>query len=44
MDMARKLYEAALKHAIKTEDKNQIRQIRGLLLEAERVKDGETKQ
>lgn len=42
--MAQQLYEAALKHAVKTGDKDQIRHIRGLLLEAEKVKDRETKQ
>lgn len=42
--MARKLYETALKHAVKTGNKEQIGHIRGLLLEAERVKDGGTKQ
>jgi hypothetical protein len=39
MDMAQKLYETALKHAVKTGNKDQIRHIRGLLLEVERVKD-----
>lgn len=39
MDMAQKLYETALKHAVKTGNKDQIRHIRGLLLEAERVQE-----
>ena len=39
MDMAHKLYETALKHAVKTGNKDQIRHIRGLLLEVERVRD-----
>ena len=43
MDMAQKLYETALKHAVKTGNKDQIRHIRGLLLEVERVKDRSTK-
>jgi len=37
--MAQKLYETALKHAVKIGNKDQIRHIRGLLLEVERVKD-----
>ena len=41
--MAQKLYETALKHAVKTGNKDQIRHIRGLLLEVERVKDRSTK-
>lgn len=39
MDIAQKLYETALKHAVKTGNKDQIRHIRGLLLDVERVKD-----
>ena len=42
--MAQQLYETALKHAVKTGDKDQIRHIRGLLLEVEKVKDRATKQ
>jgi len=42
--MAQQLYETALKHAVKTGDKDQVRHIRGLLLEAEKVKDRGTKQ
>ena len=42
--MAQKLYETALKHAVKTGNKDQIRHIRGLLLEVERVRDKGTKQ
>jgi hypothetical protein len=42
--MAQKLYETALKHAVKTGNKEQIRYIRGLLLEVERVKDNGTRQ
>jgi len=42
--MAQKLYETALKHAVKTGNKDQIRHVRGLLLEVERVKDKEPKQ
>lgn len=41
--MAQKLYETALKHAVKTGNKDQIGHIRGLLLEVERVKDKEPK-
>jgi len=44
LDMAHKLYETALKHAVKTGDKDQIRHIRGLLLEVERVKEKAIKQ
>jgi len=39
IDMARQLYETALKHAVKTGDTGQIRHIRGLLLEVERTKE-----
>lgn len=39
MDMAHQLYETALKHAVKTGNTGQIRHIRGLLLEVERVKE-----
>lgn len=42
--MAHKLYETALKHAVKTGNKDQIRYIRGLLLEVERVKEKAIKQ
>jgi len=42
--MAQNLYETALKHAVKTGNKEQIRHIRGLLLEVERVKDKGAKQ
>ena len=44
MDLAQKLYETALKHAVKTGNKDQIRHIRGLLLEVEKVKDKGAKQ
>ena len=44
MDMAQKLYETALKHAVKTGNKDQIRHIRGLLLAVERAKDKGSKQ
>lgn len=39
MEMAQKLYETALKHAVKTGNTAQIRQIRSLLLEVERAKE-----
>ena len=42
--MAQKLYETALKHAVKTGNKDQMRHIRGLLLEVERTKDRGAKQ
>ena len=42
--MAQKLYETALKHAVKTGNKEQMRHIRSLLLEVERVKDKGAKQ
>lgn len=44
MDMARKLYGAALKHAVKMGNKDQIKHIRGLLLEIERTKEKGSKQ
>lgn len=37
--MAQRLYETALKHAVKTGNTEQIRHIRGLLLEVERAKE-----
>lgn len=42
--MARKLYETALKHAVKTGNKDQISYIRGLLLEVERAQEKGVKQ
>lgn len=42
--MAHRLYETALKHAVKTGNKDQIGHIRGLLLEVERVKEKAIKQ
>jgi hypothetical protein len=44
MDMAHKLYETALKHAVKIGNKDQIRHVRGLLLEVERAKEKGEKQ